>query len=453
MAERNKIRYYYWLILEFLRKNVKLIIITTLISFFVIISAISIFPYIETNISQKKIVMGIIGQHDVNNLPDEITSRLSNGLIFINEKGETLPALASSWEIKDNSREYRFHLKDNLTWNSGKYFLASEINYNLKDVEMKVVDARTVYFKLKKPLPIFITYLKKPIIRYPLDGVAGFYKVKNLRSKYGNLVELQLEPNKKGLPILVYKFFNNESEIITSYKKGEINQMTVTKKSIADVFTQWKNTSVNKNIDYSSLLTIFMNHDNPLLKDREIRQAISESLNRNLYHEAGEPAVGPIPPISWAFSSNLKQPVYNPEAAEKILKKTFTGSNSAELNFYTYYDYLSIADKVIEDLKKVGVKINLNIITYETPKNFDLLMAFWKVPYDPDQYFFWHSTQTQGNIGNYKNVKIDKLLEDGRSTTLPDERKQYYYDFQKTMADDQPALFLYFPYIYTIKRK
>ena len=82
-----------------------------------------------------------------------------------------------------------------------------------------------------------------------------------------------------------------------------------------------------------------------------------------------------------------------------------------------------------------------------------MLLAFWKVPQDPDQYFFWHSTQKQGNITGYKNVKIDKLLEDGRNTLAIEKRKKIYYDFQKVFMDDLPAVFLYYPNVYTISRK
>ena len=93
------------------------------------------------------------------------------------------------------------------------------------------------------------------------------------------------------------------------------------------------------------------------------------------------------------------------------------------------------------------------MVTYERPDNFDLLLVFWNVPKDPDQYYFWHSTQKEGNIGNYSNVKIDKLLEEGRSTINIEERSKIYQEFQKIIQDDPPALFLYYPYVYTIERE
>jgi peptide/nickel transport system substrate-binding protein len=74
------------------------------------------------------------------------------------------------------------------------------------------------------------------------------------------------------------------------------------------------------------------------------------------------------------------------------------------------------------------------------------------MPKDPDQYMLWHSSQ-QNNISNYKNLRIDKLLEDGRQTQDQDQRVKLYEDFQKYLLDDPPATFLYFPYVYDIKRK
>ena len=70
---------------------------------------------------------------------------------------------------------------------------------------------------------------------------------------------------------------------------------------------------------------------------------------------------------------------------------------------------------------------------------------------DPDQYVLWHSEQNS-NISGYKNLRIDKLLEDGRKTADINERKKIYSDFQKYILDDPPASFLYLPYTYEISR-
>ncbi|HLD24400.1 MAG TPA: hypothetical protein VJB96_00640, partial [Patescibacteria group bacterium] len=74
------------------------------------------------------------------------------------------------------------------------------------------------------------------------------------------------------------------------------------------------------------------------------------------------------------------------------------------------------------------------------------------VPSDPDQYPFWHSTQSQTNVTGYSNVKIDKLLEDGRSELDQEKRKLIYADFQRRLVEDAPAIFLYYAKLYSIKR-
>lgn len=450
---KKTFRYYYWVFLEFIKKHLRIIMLSFLTTFIIIIGFISFSPYIETIFFSKKTIIGMVGNYDFNNLPEEITSKISSGLIFINAKGEIVPALASTWETPNKGKDYQFRIRDGLIWSDGKTFNAHDVNYQFKDIETKVIDDRTIRFNLNNPLPIFPTYLKKPVIKYPLLGVAGLYKVEQIKTRYGYINDLLLNPNKKDLPIIKYKFYNNESDLISAYKRGEINQMSTTKKSVADTFQRWNNTSIVKTVDYNRLMTLFFNMNKPFLKQKEIRQAVIMSINKSAFKEFGEIALGPISPVSWAFNPDQKNSVYDAEAALKIIRKETTASQSAQLDLYTFYDYLNNAEQVVNDLKKAGLQVNINLATSEKPDNFDLLLAFWNFPSDPDQYFFWHSTQTQGNLGGYNNVKIDKLLEDGRNTFSTNERKKIYYDFQKIIADDPPAAFLYFPYVYTIKRK
>lgn len=453
MAIKKTFRYYYWLIEEFIKKHLRIIALSFLLSFVIIIALISFTPYIQTLFLTKKEVTGVVGDYDHNSIPEEITSKISNGLLFINEKGEFVPAIASSWEVLDEGKEYRFHIRDGLIWPNGKKFTAYDINYQFKDIKTEVVDDKTIYFKLEKPLPIFPTYLKKPILQPPLQGIAGLYKIERIKLRYGVISELTLNPNKKELPFLIYKFYKSDSDLTNAYKRGEINQMSVNKKNVADIFYSWKNSTVSKSVDYTRLLALFFNFENELLKEKDVRQAIIMSIDQSKFTDFGEVALGPITPVSWAYNPNLKNSSFDPTSAEKILKKSQNSSSSASLNLFTYYDYLNDAELIAKNLKEAGLPVNLKLISSEKPNNFDMFLAFWNVPIDPDQYFFWHSTQTQGNLGKYKNVKIDLLLEQARNTSVIDERKKLYFEFQKVVIDDPPAAFLYFPYIYTIKRK
>ncbi len=451
--KKKALRYYYWLTLEFVKKHSRMILLSFFLSFFILVSIISFSPILNRFLFSKKEVVGVIGDYDLSNIPTEITEKISHGLVFTNQKGEILPALASSWEMIDSGKEFRFHLKNNLSWDDGKEFTTKDLSYQFKDIEVKIIDKYTIYFVLKKKLPIFPTYLTKPAIRYPLHGLVGLYQVDKLITKQGLIKEIYLSPNKNDFPFLVYKFYDSESKMINAYKIGNINKMTLIKKGLADTFSDWKNTKITKAIDYSRVLTLFYNLKNPLLDTKDVRQAIALSIPREKFSALGQPANSPIPPVSWAYNSELKESFDDLDAASKNIKKYLTASSSAKLDFETFYDYLGMAGDIDQNLNKIGLKTNLSLSNFERPEKFDFLLAFWQIPPDPDQYFFWHSTQTQGNISGYKNVKVDKLLEDGRSSILVDERKKYYFQFQKALMDDLPAVFIYYPYIYTIERK
>jgi len=316
--KKNFFRYYYWLFLEFVKKYSRLILMSFFIGFISLIGFLSVSPYLKL-IFNKQEIIGLIGSFDFTNLPDEIMTKVSNGLVTVNEKGEIVPVLANSWEVKDQGKQYRFYLKNNLLWNDDKKFSASDINYQFNDVKVKVVDKNVIDFYLNKPLAIFPTYLNKPLIRPPLIGIAGFYKLGRFKMQNGSLKELTLIPNTKDLLAIKYKFYNNESDLVTAYKKGEINEMTLTKKSVADTFASWKNSQIVKSVDYSRLLTLFFNNKEKNFANKDVKDAFSMMIDYQKLSDFGEIARGPIPPISWAYNSSLKANIYDIDTATKII--------------------------------------------------------------------------------------------------------------------------------------
>ena len=97
----------------------------------------------------------MVGSYTIDTLPDDILSKISNGLLFLNEKGKPIPVLAESWEILENGLIYRFQLKKNILLDDGSFFTARDINYRFKDVTMRLKEDYLVEFVLKKPLAIF----------------------------------------------------------------------------------------------------------------------------------------------------------------------------------------------------------------------------------------------------------------------------------------------------------
>jgi len=445
----KKIRYYYWLFFSFTKKNFKLLIFSFIFSFFLILLLVNFFPFFLSFFSRQEKI-GYVGKFNLQNPPNELTNLISNPLLTVNEKGEIVPVLVKSWEISSDGKVYRFYLKPNLFWSDGKKFTAYDVNYKFKEVSIKPIDDNTLEFKLNQPLSIFPIYLTKVILKHPLKGVAGLYQVEAYKLNKSDLVAVYLLPNKENIPYKIYKFYDTENKLITAYKKGEINIIKTPKKNISDLFSSWKNTQIKKSVDYNQILTLFFNTSSAILSPKEIRKSLAYATP--YFNELGEQASGPIPPTSWAYVPNLKRYPFNLEKAEALFKKNIAASVSATLDFYSFYDYINVAEQIKQSYEKIGVKINLRVLSY-LPEKFDILLTMWNPPSDPDQYYFWHSTQKEGNITNYKNLKVDKLLEDGRKVINVEDRKKIYAQFQEIIMDDLPAHFIYYPYVYTIERK
>jgi len=447
---QKNVRHYYWFITSFSKKNFRFIIVSFVATFFGIVLIINFFPLFNSFLFSNTKIIGLIGQYNLQSPPQDIASLISSPLITSDQNGELQPVLANSWEVLNNGKTYRFHLKTDLYWYNGKRFKASDIQYKFQDVKVVVVDDNTIDFNLKQPLSIFPIYLAKPVIKTPLIGIGAQYKVQSFTAKKNIIQNISLSPNKENLPYLVYRFYKTDDDLIAAYKKGEITSFSTSNRTFADSFSSWKNTIIDRSIDYSQIVSIFFNTKSGIFQDRDVRKGIAMSIPTK--SENGIVAKGPIPPTSWAFNDTVKEIAYNPTKAKTLLQKNVTASDSSKLTLYTFYDYINQAEDIKSELAKVGIPISLKIIS-AVPDTFDMLLTSWSPPKDPDQYFFWHSTQDTTNLTRFNNAKADKLLEDGRRVVNAKQRQKIYEDFQKTIADEQPAVFLYYPYIYTIKRK
>lgn len=100
----------------------------------------------------------------------------------------------------------------------------------------------------------------------------------------------------------------------------------------------------------------------------------------------------------------------------------------------------------------LGVQVTVNL---EEPsqihkiirdRSFEVLLYGVVVGSDPDPYPFWHSSQIVNpglNLAGYANRQADELLEKARQTSDRAERNNLYQNFQKLLAADLPAIFLY----------
>jgi peptide/nickel transport system substrate-binding protein len=395
----------------------------------------------------QRVRIGMTGRFRLDNLPNSILGYVSQGLTAVSENGEVSPGIASSWENRDGGKTWTFHIGEGKTWQDGKKITSADIQVNFSDVKVERPDAKTITFKLQTPFSPFPVVLSKPIFKKGFLGT-GEWKVKKVTVS-GNIAEriILSKPKEKDM---TFKFYPTEERAKLALKLGEVDKLT-------DIFNPqpfdtWKTLIVEKKIDNERFSAVFFNcTKEKKTSDKTLRQALTYAIKKDAF--PGERALSPISPDSWAYNPQVKPYDYDLAKAKEMLKTLSKDVvNNLSLNIATTPVLLPQAEAIARNWRDLGISVNVQV-TSGIPDNFDAFLAVLDIPRDPDQYSLWHSSQEATNISNYKDPRIDKLLEDGRTLTNISERKKIYLDFQRFLVEDSPAAFLYHPISYTISRK
>ncbi len=440
----KRIRLIYWFIYAYAERHYKSILASFIVGLLFFFFLYRITPLLSPFILPEVKRVGIVGRYTPATLPIPVQRLIGAGLTEIAENGEPKPGLAQSWEVSEEGKKYTFKLRNGLYWHDGKPFTSADINYNIRDVSFVQENDSALVVNLKEPFVPLPVLLSRPLLRSGLIGL-GPFKVTSLDLAGDTIKSLQLTPLSSGLPQIKLRFYLTEEQAKLAFKLGEIDVL----EDVGDVgeFASWKNLAISQRTDHTRYVALFYNINDQHLANKQVRQALSFAVPTIEF----EHATGPISPLSWAYSSKVRQYKFDLAVARKLLGND-ESTQSAQLTLSTFSPHLGLARRIAESWQNLGFTVNVKVEN-AIPDTYQILLATQEVPPDPDQYPLWHSTQKDTNITNLANVKIDKLLEDGRVTLNKEERLRIYTDFQKYLVDEAPATFLFYPTVYTITRK
>ena len=449
-------RLIFWLIKAYIRKSGKTIVFSFLFGLLIFFAVVFTSKYFIHLIPlARKETIGLVGAYTQDSLPPEIVDKLSSGLTKRDKDGTIKPALAASWEIMDKGKTYRFHLKQHQYFNDGKEVTSETINYDFSDVTEERPDKYTIVFKLHDAYAPFLVTVSRPIFDHGFNGV-GAYQLKKVKLN-GNFVQsLTLQSTKTTQDTINYEFYPTEESLKMAYLLGEVTEVKglTSQKFDAMKLQNFPNTKLNKVSDDTQLVTLFFNTTDESLSDKRLRLALSYALPDTFAE--GKRTYLPYAPKSIYYNNDLEDRTQDIAHAKLLLLPDQNSSGSAatapkEVTIKTLPKYHDDANAIAAAWKQLGIKSKIEEVDH-IPNNFQIFLGDFSIPDDPDQYTLWHSDQ-RNNITHYKNLRIDKLLEDGRKTVDEAQRKQIYADFQKYLLEDAPAAFLYFPIEYTLIRK
>ncbi len=433
----------FWLISAFLKRYYQVIITSFVLS--VIIGLLGNYYFSTFPKQQSNVRVGIIGQYNSQSLPNLVKNILNSGLTKVGPSLVILPNLAEKWEVGENGKVYTFILKPGLTWSDGTPVKTRDIALNIPDVNIQYPSDDQISFVLPQAFAPFPSAMTNPITNK--NGLTiSDYRVSLTQSTNGLLSKIRLQSNKQTIDI---RIFPSSSQALTSYKLGETDAIYNYPK-VGDLnLNQYG--QVRESNNYHQSLVIFFNNQDPLLKDKSVRQGIAYAIKDKTF--GNERALGPISAASWAYNPLVKTYEYDFAHASKLIRSASADKSQAiNLELATIPQYLAIAEKIKEELDPSLINLNIKVVT-SRPETYQLYLTLFEIPPDPDQYVFWHSSHGTNNISRVNNEKIDKDLEDGRRTGDQNERKRIYNNFQRTFDEELPALFLFYPRYYNLARR
>ncbi|MDP8908450.1 MAG: ABC transporter substrate-binding protein, partial [Chloroflexota bacterium] len=412
-------------------------------------------------------------------------------LVDIDEKLNIVPQLATAWEITDDGKTYTFTLVEGATFHDGTPFNAEAVKINFERMldqatasprrseiqqvtKVEAPDAKTVVLTLSQPFaPLLATLSDRAgmiispkalaekgddLARQPV-GTGAFSFVEWVR---GDHVTVKKNPNywQKGLPYLdevTYKPITEATQRLTGLKTNQLQM--VDQIAGKDVEATKKDRSlVLSDVPSLGFSYITLHHGKPPFDNKALRQAVAYSLDRDginkvVFFNTGQPGQTPIPPSSWAFDPSVAPYKQNYDTVRQKLSEggkpngfsfTMLVTNSPE--------GIQLAEVYKAQLGEAKIVANIELLEFATlldrfnKGEFEAVSLGWSGRPDPDgnTYNYFHS-KGGSNRGAYNNPEVDKLLEQARAVADPAQRKQFYTQATKIIAEDVPQVFVRYP--------
>lgn len=424
--------------------------------------------------------------------PEEIRiySNIYESLLTLNSDYQTVQShLAESWEISEDNKDYKFHLKPGIRFHDGSPLTAQAIVYSFQRQinlnpfsplfniieSIRELDSLTFEIRLKYPYAQFLYTLTSIIglkaisenalhefgedIAFHPVGTGPFRLDEWENNSYIRLITFDDYRECGGvIKKIVFKYFIDYFEEEEYFKTGKIDvQFHVIGYSTDRL--KWLGLADYKTLKPISTTFIGFNNRSQIFADQRVRKALLYALNiphlvHNILRGNSVVARGPLPPVFFDYQ-DLQQPGYDFKKAVNLLKEAGY-ADGLSLNFF-YLNRFRARKTVFLMLKnELGkIHIDLNIIPFYTWEELykacksDSAQIFWMtwesdVLGDPENFLYslFYST-SEYNFLNYKQSLVDSWLEAVRREPDSEKRKVIYRNIIAQILEDTPAIFLY----------
>lgn len=423
-----------------------------------------------------------------------------DGLVDFKD-GKVVPALATSWDIKNDGLTYIFHLRKNVKFSNNDSFnadvvkknfdaiLANKINHmwlelvdNIKDY--KVIDPLTFELDLKKPYNLTLKELAlvRPfrfispsafINNGTKDGIKasiGTGRYKLVKSIPGVLDEFKENENywgkKSDIKTIVAKVIPDESAKILALKNKNIDLIYGNDQLSLRNFNKFKNEFSYAISKPYKTLALILNSSKAPTNSLNIRKALSYAVNKKEIRNA---LFGQEKVATYLFDIDLNASKFdfNQTKAKDLLSNYklengffYKDNKKLEVNFvYEAKDQFSIKlAKILKDeFAQVGIALNLipceESIYVKRVKNGEFniaLMSTWGDPYGIKGFISSFRHKSHADFIAQSGLKIKKDIDKNLTNMLfvPNSKKDYKDLVLQSLTNEA----IYIPLVYESNR-
>jgi peptide/nickel transport system substrate-binding protein len=427
-----------------------------------------------------------------------------NGLTRKDEKFDPVPDLAERFESSPDSKTFTFYLRPNVKFHDGRLLSAADVKYtfdtmmakgfqsakraelarDLKSIDLDPGNPMMIVFRCNDScpglpnaiLPVGIIpagtsdkQAKHPIGTGPFKFESYLEDQEVVLTAFDEYFEGRPSINRLSVRIIPDNS-TRESEL----RKGSVDLAINADFDPVTVESLQKAEGIKVEIiDGTNIAHLGVNFQDPILRDRRIRQSLAyaidrESLIRDVLRGQARIAHSILPSGHWAYEPNVATYRYDPERAKKLLDESGKiekdGKWRMKLTLKT--SSLSIARKigeaVQEQLRQVGV--DLELLPLERQKltqdmndgNFQLyLNILVGGNQSTDIFKFVYASASippnGQNRSRFNNTQVDKLLGDAQMAPK-DRGKEIFSQVQKLLSEELPQIYLWYPSTIVIHR-
>lgn len=403
----------------------------------------------------------------------EVAGFVYNGLVKYDKDYDIVPDLAESWDIEDDGKLLRFHLRRDVYWHDGEKFDAHDVMFTYRTIidpktptayaekyklvkQAWLIDDYTIEFTYDKPLaPALISWgalqmlpehllegkdiSTSPLTRRPVGTGPFRFKTWETGSR------IVLERNERyfdGAPNLLgllYRIIPDQNTQFMELRAGNIDIMGLSPlqylrqtdaQDFNDRYTKYKYLA-------DGYTFLGFNLTKPPFDDVKVRQAIAHAIDKEeiikgVLMGLGEVATGPYKPGTRWHNPDVARTPYNPQKALSLLKEAGYGDTDNDgivdkggrpLSFTIVTNQGNplrekTAQIIQERLKTVGIQAKIRVIEwtvflkeYVDRGNFEAVILGWNILQDPDIHNVWHSDNAVPGGLNFVRYKNAEMDE------------------------------------------